>query len=269
MARSSRIKAGIGLSMKISVITVTFNCVSTIADCLAAVAGQSYTNREHIVIDGGSTDGTKNVLESRRDQLAVLISEPDRGIYDALNKGISRASGNVIGLLHADDLYADPDVLTRVVAAFRHHPELGRVDAVYGDLMYVAKDDTSRVIRYWRSGAYRPALLRRGWMPPHPTLFLRRGLYHQFGGFDTSYRIAADYDLILRVLSQMQGRAMYLPNVLVRMRVGGASNRSLRQILLKSREDYRALRVNHVGGVGALMWKNLSKVPQFFSQTRQ
>lgn len=246
--------------MKISIITATWKCEDTIAECLASVAGQSYPDREHIVIDGGSPDGTLNVLEAHRAQLAALVSEPDQGIYDALNKGLARASGEVVGLLHADDLYADADVLGRIAAAFAD-PE---VDAVYGDLVYVSQKDTRRVIRHWRAGEYRPARLRRGWMPPHPTLYLRRALYERHGNFDLQYRIAGDYDLILRLLSRIEGRVVYLPQVLVRMRLGGTSNRSLRHILRKSSEDYRALRTNHMGGIAALAWKNLSKAPQFF-----
>ena len=246
--------------MKISIITATRNCADTIADCLASVAGQSYPDREHLVIDGASTDGALAILEAHRAQLTLLISEPDRGIYDALNKGIARASGEVIGFLHADDLYADPQVLARIAAAFADPA----VDAVYGDLVYVSQADTDRVIRYWRAGAYQPARLHWGWMPPHPTLYLRRALYERHGVFDLRYRIAADYDLMLRVLSRLTGRVVYLPQVLVRMRLGGISNRSLRHILRKSREDYQALRANQIGGLGALAWKNLSKAPQFF-----
>lgn len=246
--------------MKISIITATWNCQDTVGGCLASVAGQSYRRREHIVVDGASTDHTLALLEGKRAQLSVLVSEPDRGIYDALNKGIARASGDVIGFLHADDLYADGTVLARIGEVF----EDSGVDAVYGDLAYVGKEDTGRVIRHWRAGEFRPDRLRRGWMPPHPTLYLRRDLYERFGGFDLQYRIAADYDLMLRVLRRISGRVVYLPKVLVRMRVGGASNRSLPMILRKSFEDYRALRANRIGGAGALLWKNLSKIPQFF-----
>lgn len=249
--------------MKISIVTATWQCAEMIGDCLASVAGQSHAEREHIVIDGGSTDGTLARLQAHRDQLAVLVSEPDQGIYDALNKGLARAGGDVVGLLHADDLYADRDVLARIAAAFADPT----VEAVYGDLVYVARQDTSRVVRYWRAGDYEPARLRRGWMPPHPTLYLRRSLYERFGMFDARFQIAADYDLILRMLTHLdgngEGRVRYLPEVLVRMRVGGMSNRSLRQLLRKSWEDYQALRANHVGGLGALAWKNLSKLPQF------
>jgi glycosyltransferase len=246
--------------MKISIITAVYNSRATLADALDSALAQTHPDKELIVIDGASTDGTLEVIQRYAGRLAQVVSEPDRGIYDALNKGIARASGEVVGLLHADDLYADADVLTRIAAAFADPA----VDAVYGDLVYVSQKDTGRVIRHWRAGEYRPARLRWGWMPPHPTLYLRRSLYERHGNFDQQYRIAADYDLILRVLSRIEGRVVYLPQVLVRMRLGGTSNRSLRHILRKSGEDYRALRANHLGGIAALAWKNLSKVSQFF-----
>lgn len=199
------------------------------------------------------------MLESRRDQLAVLISEADSGIYDALNKGIARASGDIIGLMHADDFYAAPKVLEWVVQAFEN-PE---VDAVYGDLEYVQQADVTRTIRRWRSSPFDARKLSWGWMPPHPTLYVRRGWYERIGAFDPSYRIAADYDFILRLFSQPEFRAIHIPEVFVKMRLGGVSNRSVRNITQKSREDYRALRQNRIGGIGALAWKNLSKIGQF------
>lgn len=246
--------------MKISVITAVYNNRETIAQALDSALAQDHPNVELIVIDGGSTDGTLDVLQGYADRLAVLVSEPDRGIYDALNKGIARASGEVVGFLHSDDLLADASVLSRIGSAFAD-PE---VDAAYGDLLYVKKDDPSRVVRSWRADAFTPAKLAHGWMPPHPTFYVRRTVYQRLGGYDTSYRIAADYDCMLRLLGRGGVRAAYIPEVLVKMRVGGASNRSLRNILRKSREDYRALRTNGVGGVAALAWKNLSKLPQFF-----
>lgn len=233
------------------------------ADCLNSVAGQSWSHREHIVVDGASTDGTLGVLQAHRAQLAVLQSEPDRGIYDALNKGLALAKGDVVGFLHADDLYAHADVLAHVAAAF----EDPAVCAVYGDLHYVSKDNTDRVVRHWASSPFSHQRLAWGWMPPHPTLYVRRGWYQRIGGFDTRYRIAADYHSILRLFSQPDFRSVYLPEVLVRMRLGGASNKSLKNIVRKTREDWCALRrtqVGALGGVGALAWKNASKVAQFF-----
>ena len=253
--------------MKISIITVTYQCVATVGECLDAVASQTYADREHLVIDGASDDGTLAVLEARRGQLAALVSERDQGRYFAMNKGLARARGEVVGFLHGDDVLADPGVLGWVAAAFADPA----VMAVYGDLEYVSRTDPSRVVRHWRSRAFAPGLLRRGWMPPHPTLYLRRSVYERLGGFDTRYRIAADYDLILRVLRQLPGRAVYLPRVLVRMRLGGESNRNLGSIARKSWEDFLALRRNGLGGpagLGAVAWKNLSKVPQFLVRAK-
>lgn len=221
---------------------------------------QTWPDVEHVVIDGASTDGTVKVLRTCLNAHALWVSEPDKGIYDALNKGLARATGDVIGLMHSDDFFADNDVLKSVAEAFADP----QVDAVYGDLDYVAKSDTTRIIRRWRSGDYSAAKLARGWMPPHPTLFLRRSVIDQWGGFDTRFRIAADYDAILRYFGRGQIRPAYIPRVLVKMRLGGESNRSLARIWRKTREDYTALRGNGVGGLGALAWKNLSKLGQFF-----
>jgi glycosyltransferase involved in cell wall biosynthesis len=250
------------VALTISVITAVFNRASTIGQALASVQAQTWHKVEHIVIDGGSIDGTLELLEVQRHRLAVLVSERDKGIYDALNKGLGRATGDVLGLMHSDDFYADDRVLERVACAFADPA----VDGVYGDLDYVAKEDPSRIIRRWRSGAYEPARLARGWMPPHPTVYLRRSVIEQWGGFDTDFRIAADYDAMLRYLARGKIRLAYIPEVLVKMRVGGESNRSLIRILRKSREDYAALRRNGVGGIGALVWKNLSKLPQFLGR---
>lgn len=230
------------------------------ADSLDSVARQSYAEKEHLLIDGASSDGTLDILRARRDQLSVLLSEPDKGIYDALNKGIARASGDVVGFLHADDLYAHPDVLTEVAAAFDADPA---VCAVYGDLQYVRKENVAEVVRHWKSSPFTPRRLAWGWMPPHPTLYVRREWYERIGGFDIRYRIAADYFSILGFFSQPAFKAVYLPQVMVKMRLGGASNRSLKNLIRKSREDYDALRRAGVGGVGALGWKNLSKLSQF------
>ena len=163
---------GINSPITISVVTATWNCVDTISDCLDSIATQSWGDIEHVVIDGASTDGTFVVLKARRDAIAVLVSEQDKGIYDALNKGVERSTGEVIGFLHADDIYADENVLADVAAVFQD-PE---VQAVYGDLQYVQKQDTNRVVRYWRSARFSPGRLAMGWMPAHPTLYVRREL---------------------------------------------------------------------------------------------
>lgn len=245
--------------MKISVVTAVFNAVSTIDEALSSVAGQVGASIEHVVIDGASDDGTLAILLARRESISVLVSEPDGGIYDALNKGIGLTTGDVVGFLHSDDVYAHEHVAARIAAAF----EDPHVDAVYGDLAYVQRRHPSRIVRHWRSGMFSPRALSTGWMPPHPTLYVRRELYARLGYFDTAYRIASDYEFILRLLSDPHVKVAYLPEVLVRMRMGGTSNRSLGNILRKSREDYRALRSHQVGGLLSLALKNFRKVPQF------
>lgn len=247
--------------MKISVITAVFNNREHIADAIDSALGQSHSDVELIVIDGGSTDGTLEVLQTYADRIAVLVSEPDQGIYDALNKGLRLATGEVIAFLHADDVFADADSLARVASGFISD----EIDAVYGDLVYVRRDNPQQVVRYWKAGSFTLGRLHSGWMPPHPAFYARRSVYERLGSFDTSYRIAADYDCMLRFLKSGI-RVAYVPQVLVKMRLGGASNRSLRNILQKSREDYRALRSNKVGGLPALLWKNFSKLPQFIKR---
>ena len=247
-------------SPQISVITAVFNRVETVQQALDSVRAQTWSNVQHIVIDGASRDGTLEVLEQHRASLSVLLSEPDKGIYHALNKGLRLATGDVIGFMHSDDFYADDGVLETVARAFSDPT----IDGVYGDLDYVDKHAPDRVIRAWRSGEFSRPRLARGWMPPHPTLFLRRAVIERWGGFDTRYRIAADYDAMLRYLGQGEIRLAYIPQVLYKMRTGGESNRSLLRILRKSSEDYSALKRNGVGGLRALAWKNLGKLPQFF-----
>lgn len=246
--------------VKISVVTATWNCAETVSDCLASVAAQTYRNREHVVIDGASTDDTLNVLKAHENELAVLVTEKDNGIYDALNKGVERSKGDVVGFLHADDIYGDPDVLARVAAAFAD-PD---VCAVYGDLLYVRKSNVDQVVRRWVSSPFSLRRLKWGWMPAHPTLYVRREWYSRIGGFDTRYRISADYFSVLSFFSLPGFKAVYLPTVFVKMRLGGASNKSLKNIFRKSREDLDALHRSGVGGLGALVWKNLSKIGQFF-----
>jgi glycosyltransferase len=246
--------------IKISVVTAVFNRKKTVAQALESVLTQSYPSVETIVIDGGSNDGTLSVLESYRTRLNFLISEPDQGIYDALNKGIKHATGDVIGFLHADDFFEDNEVLSKVAMVLQDTS----IDAVYGDLVYVSHDDAEQVIRYWKSGVYDDDALSRGWMPPHPTFYVRKSVYERLGGFDTRYSIAADYDTILRFLAVEKIRTVYIPQVLVRMRAGGISNGSLKTIIHKSIEDVAVLRRNNIGGLLTLLRKNFSKLNQFW-----
>jgi glycosyltransferase involved in cell wall biosynthesis len=248
-----------GTAMKISVVTSVYNRVGSIAEVIKNTAAQDYPNVEHVIQDGGSSDGTLDAIGDVAGPDVVLESAPDSGIYDGINKGIARTTGDIVGLLHSDDLFADPGVLSHVAKAMKDP----QVDGVYGDLDYVAENDITRVIRKWRSGPCTQAKLRRGWMPPHPTLYLRREVFDRWGLYDTDFRIAADYDAMLRYLVKGQVRLAYVPEIFVKMRVGGESNKSLRKIMLKSREDYRAIRLNGVGGLGTLALKNLSKIQQF------
>jgi glycosyltransferase involved in cell wall biosynthesis len=245
---------------RISVVTAVYNRCNTVGQALDSVLSQTHPLVESIVIDGASTDGTREALEPYRSRLGVFISEPDRGIYDALNKGIRHATGDVVGFLHADDLFAHERVLSRIATTFADPT----VDAVYGDLLYVRHDDVTQIVRYWRAGSFDQAALRHGWMPPHPTFYVRRTVYERLGMFDTRYRIAADYDSMLRFLAKGHISTAYIPEVLVRMRTGGISNRSLRTILRKSREDLSVARQNEVGGIGTVLQKNFSKLGQFW-----
>ena len=241
----------------VSIITPVYNRVRYIGDTLSSVATQSWPCIEHIVIDGGSTDGTLDVVRACA-SVDKFISESDDGIYDALNKGLGWVSGDIVGILHSDDIFFENSVIERVVNVLYDND----IDGVYGDLVYMDKN-MARVVRRWKAGEYRRSRLAWGWMPPHPTLFLRRLVIERWGGYDTRYRIAGDYDAMLRYLARGGVRLAYLPEVLVKMRVGGESNRSLSRILRKSREDYCALRENGVGGLGTLLAKNLRKVGQF------
>lgn len=248
--------------MRISVVTAVYNARDTIADAMESILQQSHADIESIVIDGASRDGTCELLEGYRHRIDTLVSEPDGGIYDALNKGLAHARGEVIGFLHADDVLAGTDTLERVAKAFADPS----VDAVYGDLVYVSRHEPGRIIRYWQAGEYLPHRLRRGWMPPHPTFYVRRRVYERLGAFDTTLHIAADYDCMLRFLIKGGIRCRYIPEVLVIMRMGGASNRSWSNIARKSAEDYRAIRRNHAGGVMTLVQKNMTKLPQFLGR---
>ena len=218
------------------------------------------------MIDGGSTDGTLGVLEVYRDKLANRTSEPDDGIYDAMNKGISLATGDIIGFLNADDMYADPDVLQMVVDAFRD----ASLDACYGDLVYVDPQNTSKVIRYWKSRDYRAGLFRLGWVPPHPTFFVRRNIYERFGMFDLRYHLAADFELMMRFLEKEKVRSMYVPKVLVKMRLGGATNNSLSNIWKQNVEIYQSARQHGIAmsPIVFVFNKLIARAQQFFARPR-
>lgn len=251
--------------MKISIITVCFNSVRTLGDTIASVAAQGHPNIEHIVVDGGSTDGTLAVIERHREKLAKVVSEPDRGIYDAMNKGISLASGEVVGFLNSDDSYQHAHVLEDVASVLADKA----VDACYADLVYVDPVDTTRVVRYWKSSRYQAGMFGTGWVPPHPTFFARRSVFQRFGQFDTRYCLAADFELMLRFLERYRVATVYIPDVMVRMRLGGATSQSMRNILRQNVEIYRSFRHNGLQTPSLpvfFMRKLVSRGTQFFAR---
>lgn len=249
--------------MKISVVTACFNSAKTIADTLRSVAEQSHGDVEHIVVDGGSRDGTLDLIARTPNRVVHLVSEPDRGIYDAMNKGLRLATGDIVGFLNSDDVYADADSLAQIVQAFSDPA----VDACYGDVLFVAANEGSRVVRYWRAGPWRPGRVAQGWMPPHPTFYVRRSIYEQCGGFDLAYRLQADFEMAIRLVEVRKLRLHYIPRTLVRMRMGGASNASVGNVIRGNCEAYRAAR-KHRLPVGPLfvVRKVLSRIPQFFAR---
>ena len=225
--------------MKISIITVTFNSFLFINDCLASVKEQKYDDFEHIIIDGASTDGTLSLLESKREQFGALISKPDKGIYDAMNKGIKIASGDIIGFLNSDDFYANNDILSKVSSIFKNNPSL---DACYADVICTDRNDTSKDIRYAKSSKFTPGLFSKGWCPPHPTFFVRSSVYEQFGNFNLNYRIASDVELMMRFIEVHKINVRYIPELWIKMRMGGTSNNSFKNIFIQNKEVLHALR---------------------------
>ena len=245
--------------MKISIITATYNSAATVRDSLACIASQSYPHIEHIIVDGVSKDNTLSIVNEFA-HVAKVISEKDNGIYDAMNKGVQLAKGDVIGILNSDDFYTSPSVLTKVAAAF----EDPNVDAVYGDLQYVKANNVQVVIRTWKSGSYKKKYLYYGWMPPHPTFFVRRSIYEKCGLFNTNLRSAADYELMLRVLLKYDMQVKYIPEVLVKMRAGGMSNASLKNRFRANKEDEMAWKLNNLKPYFFTTWlKPLRKILQF------
>lgn len=247
--------------MKLTVVTVCLNARETIAAAVESVHRQTHAEVEHIVVDGASTDGTLEALEPHREGIARLISEPDRGLYFAMNKGIAVATGDYLGFLNSDDIYHDERALERVAVALASVP----CDAAHGDLVYVRAADPDRIVRYWRSGPYRPGMFEAGWHPAHPTLFVRTSILKDLGGFDTAYRFHADFHLMVRLFIEQRISSIHVPGILVRMRVGGHTNRSLVNVARGNLESYRIARAY---GVARSPWwvvrKLAFRVGQFF-----
>ena len=247
--------------LKISIITVSFNSQSTLRRTIESVLSQNYDNIEFILIDGGSTDWTLAIINNYKDRINFFISEPDRGIYDAMNKGIIAATGDVIGILNSDDFYSDESILKKVADKFNETT----CDATYGDLIYVKSIDASKIFRYWKSGYFSVKKLRRGWMLPHPTFFVKKSVYEKFGLYNTELNSASDYEMILRLLYNCNIKVNYIPLVMVKMRVGGTSNANLINRLRANREDAKAWKLNNLDIPMFIRFlKPMQKIKQFF-----
>jgi glycosyltransferase involved in cell wall biosynthesis len=245
--------------LKVSIVTVCFNAADTIQHTIRSVLDQKYEHIEHVIVDGGSTDGTVDIVTKYNGRIKKFISEPDEGIYDAMNKGLHLAQGEVVAFLNADDVYASPTVISDAVNALH----AVHADGVYGDLVYVGRRSGKRIVRYWRAGPYRPQAFRSGWVPPHPTFFCRTALYRELGGYDPACRIAGDFELMLRFIEKHRIRVQYVPKPFVYMRAGGRGN-TLRGIIQGNREIIQAFHRNDMAfPPGFFFTKLLRKARQF------
>jgi len=246
--------------MKVSIITATWNSEDTISKTIDSCLAQEYKDIEHIFIDGLSMDRTIEIIKTSGLDQKKVFSEKDLGIFDALNKGISRSSGEIIGFLHSDDFFYDSKTVKKIVNLFKKT----RCDAIYGDLEYVSKKNRNKIVRYWKSGNYKLKNLKDGWMPPHPTFFMKADLYRRLGNFNTNYKISSDYDAMLRYLSKGDLRIEYIPEVLIKMTLGGNSNKDIRNITMKMKEDYHIMKEHNLPALRCLFGKNIYKIKQFF-----
>lgn len=248
------------MNSKVSIITVCYNSEKTIEDTIKSVINQSYPNIEYIVIDGVSNDNTLAIISKYKDKITKIVSEKDKGIYDAINKGIRLATGDIIANLNSDDFYIDNNVIADVVATFENE----KTDTLYADLYYVDAVDTNKIVRYWKSKQYKEGLFLKGWMPPHPTFFVKKEVYQKYGLFDLQFKSAADYEIMLRFIHRFKTSIAYLPRVIVKMRVGGVSNANLKNRIKANQEDRRAWEVNGLKPTAfTLIFKPLSKLLQF------
>ena len=248
--------------LKVSIITVCYNSAETIESTIQSVITQDYNNIEYIIVDGKSTDDSLRIIEKYKLNISKILSEKDDGLYFAINKGIALATGDIIAILHADDFYCTSRIISSVVKTF----EEKNIDTVYGDLQYVDRYNTSKIKRNWKSNEYKQGLFIQGWMPPHPSFFVRKSCYDKYGLFNTSLKSAADYEIMLRLLEKYKCSSAYLPQVMVKMRVGGKSNITIKNRIKANREDKKAWLLNGLKpGVFTFIMKPLSKTGQFFS----
>ncbi len=228
--------------MKFSIITVVYNNEDTISDCIKSIQSQSYTDIEHIIIDGLSTDNTLSIINSYKNSRTTVVSEKDNGIYDAMNKGLTYATGDIIAFLNSDDIYQSPRTIDRIASEFLN----SQCDATFGDLTYVDYTDTNKVLRYWKVSPFKPGAFSKGWHPTHLSFFAKRELYEKYGNFNIELTIAADFEIILRFIEKYRVTANYIPEVIGRMRVGGESNRSIKNILKGNTEVKKAFKINDI-----------------------
>lgn len=246
--------------MNLSIITTSLNSSKTLEDTIKSVLSQSYSDIEYIVIDGGSTDGTLDIIDKYKDRIQHVISEPDKGIYDAINKGIELATGDIIGILNSDDFYIDNNVIETVVNEFQKRD----INCLWGDMLVVDREDGNKIIRNWKSSEYKEGKFQKGWHPPHPTFFVKRDIYEKYGNFRTDLSTASDYELMLRFLEKHKISFSYIPKVLVKMRAGGESNKNYFRWIRANWYSYKAFKKN---GLKAspffVLRKPLSKIKQF------
>lgn len=249
--------------IKISIITIAFNSAETIEDTIQSVLSQDYTNMEYIVVDGKSTDGTVAIIQKYADRITRFVSEKDKGLYDALNKGIKLSTGDVVGILHSDDLFFDHQVVSKVANVFT----VSNCDSLYADLIFVDRFNISNTKRVWRAGVYHQGAFRRGWMPPHPTFFAKNKLFQKLGYYRTDLRFSADYELMLRFIHKNNISTYYLNEFIVKMRLGGISNTDILSKLKAHKEDKIAWEVNNMKSSTWWLWmKPISKITQFFKR---
>ena len=248
--------------MKISIITVSYNSAQTIESAIKSILSQTYSNIEYLIIDGDSKDETTSIIKKFEDKISFIVSEPDKGIYDAMNKGIRMSSGDVIGVLNSDDLYADPNVLQDVIKYFIEDKEL---DILFGNLVYVSQYEPSKIVRKWNSKPYFNNFFEYGNVPPHPALFVRSHVYQKAGLFDLQYKLAADYEFMLRIFKKYKFKSLYINRLMVKMRLGGATNKNLINILKGNKEILRAWENNELKNPLFLMpLRVVKRLSQFF-----
>ena len=247
--------------LKVSIITISYNSAKTLDETIKSVLEQSYDDLEYIIIDGQSADTTVEIIKSYGDRISTYVSEKDDGIYDAMNKGVSLAKGDIIGFINSDDKLNSEDCIWEIVKVF----QVNDCDVVYGDKIYTDSKNTSKVIRYWKAGEYDRSNFEKGWMPPHLSTYIRKELYDKYGKFRTDFKIAADYELLFRFMYKHNANSKYLPKVIARMRAGGISNKSIKNILISNYEVYKSWRVNGFSVSPLIVVrKPFSKITQLF-----